>query len=233
VLVLRWSVRRTADLDDVDGFPEASAAGAVQVRGLAIYGSGEAVDPAMQVRAYAEATEQALADGYTGLRVAADATTLVRTPEARAAFARYEFLIDQFMTGNPLAAMCSYHVGELGHDTAAELAGMHPLAQPSATSLRLFASGEPGIAGVLAGEVDLSTRAHFQRTLDRADLIDVDGEITIDARDLAFIDHRALMHLVEHVRLRGATTVLHVGEHSVVRPLAALLRLPDLRVEVR
>jgi hypothetical protein len=96
---------RDQDLDDVDGFAEARAAGAVQVQDLVIYGSGQAVDAATQVRAYAEATEQTLADGYGGLRVAADGTALGRTPETRAASARYEFLIDRFMPGNPFAAL--------------------------------------------------------------------------------------------------------------------------------
>jgi len=39
------------------------------------------VDPDAQVRTYAAATGAALAAGFTGLRVVAEATPLVRTPE--------------------------------------------------------------------------------------------------------------------------------------------------------
>lgn len=82
------------DLDGVDGFAAARANRCLQVRDLGMYSPAEQVDPVAQVRAYAQATQQALADGYTGPRVAADVTSLVGTAPARAAFARYEHLID-------------------------------------------------------------------------------------------------------------------------------------------
>ncbi|GHG12437.1 MULTISPECIES: MEDS domain-containing protein [Amycolatopsis] len=65
--------------------------GAVQVASVdEAYPTGAVVDPAGQVDLYAAATSEALAAGFTGLRVAADATSLVRTPAQVDAFARYE-----------------------------------------------------------------------------------------------------------------------------------------------
>jgi hypothetical protein len=93
------------------------------------------------------------------------------------------------MTRHPLSAMCGYNRRELGDDAVAELACRHPLAPPASTSLRLFAAHEPGIAAVLAGEVDLGGYARLGAALDRADLAHVDGVVTIDARDLSFVDH--------------------------------------------
>lgn len=219
------------ELDAVDGFASARASGAAQVLDLRMYGSG-VVDPVAQVEAYAAATEQALADGYTGLRVAADATALVRTPDGRDAFARYEHLVDAYMTRHPFSAMCGYDLDDLGPAAVAELACMHPLARRSSTALRLHATDEPGIAAVLAGEVDVLGHAQLRGALNRVELADTDGEVAIDGRDLAFIDHRGLIQVVEHIRGQGATTVLHVGPRSMARPLAGLLRLPDLRVAV-
>src|SRR5690242_4841177 len=46
----------------------------------AAYPTGQVTDPAGQVAAYASATEQAVAAGFTGLRVFADPTPLLRTP---------------------------------------------------------------------------------------------------------------------------------------------------------
>jgi hypothetical protein len=231
VLFIADSARQT-DLDDVEGFAVARATGAAQVQDLRIYGSSWQLDPSAQVRAYARATEQALAEGYTGLRVAAEATPLVRTAAGRAAFARYEHLVDAYMTRHPFSALCGYDRGELGQDAVAELACMHPLARRSSTALRVFAAGEPGIAAALAGEVDMTGHEQLRVALGRTDLAVVDGEVTIDARDLDFIDHRGLIQIVEHVRGRGAATVLEVGARSVVRPLSDVLCLPDLRVVV-
>ncbi|MER7274777.1 MEDS domain-containing protein [Dactylosporangium sp. NPDC000244] len=190
------------------------------------------IDPAEQLRFWADATERALADGYTGLRVAADSTRLVATPEGRAAFGRYEFMIDAYMARHPLSGLCGFNRAELGDAAVAELAGMHPLAQPAATPLRLFATAEPGVAAVLAGEIDPAGHEQLRAALRRIELDPVGGAVTIDARELTFIDHRALMQLVGHVRGLGAATVLRVGRHSAVPRLADLLQLRDLRAVV-
>jgi hypothetical protein len=84
----------------------------------------------------------------------------------------------------------------------------------------------------MAGEVDLAGYGRLRAALGSADWPQVDGAVTIDARDLTFIDHQGLIQLVEQIRSRGAATELLVGRDSVVRPLASLLRLPDLRVVV-
>ncbi len=229
VLYLAEAARQT-DLDDVDGFAAARADGAALVQDLAIYGAGRPVDPAVQVRAYAQATERAVAAGYRGLRVAADATPLVRTPAQLDAFTRYEHLADRYMTRQPFAAMCGFHRGELSAAAIAELAGMHPVTSRAAAPLRLFASAEPGVDAVLAGEIDLSGHALLRTVLRQADLAPAGGELVIDARELSFIDHRGLFQLVEHARSRGARTVLHVARDGMVRLLADLLRLPDVRL---
>lgn len=59
------------------------------------------VSPQRQVKVFRHATELALADGFAGLRVAADATDLVRTPEQLDAFVRYEHVIDRYMADQP------------------------------------------------------------------------------------------------------------------------------------
>ncbi|WP_433618641.1 MEDS domain-containing protein [Dactylosporangium sp. CA-139114] len=193
---------------------------------------GGPIDPAEQVRFLADATERALADGYTGLRVAGDATRMVATPEGRAAFGRFEFMIDSYMARHQLSGLCGFNRAALGDAAVAELAGMHPLAQPAATPFRLYAAGEPGVAAVLAGEIDPAGHEQLRAALRWVALEPVGGAVTIDARGLGFIDHRALMQLVGHVRGRGAATVLRVGRDSAVPRLAGLLELRDLRVVV-
>ncbi|MEU8006189.1 MEDS domain-containing protein [Catellatospora sp. NPDC049111] len=218
------------DLDHVDGFAEARSRGAARVQDLGIYEIDRPVDPLVQAQAYAQATEQSIADGYTGLRVAAEVTPLVRTPAQLAAFTRYEHLVDAYMVTRPFAAMCGYDSRRLSADTLAELACMHPLASRASAPLRLFPSDRPGITAALAGEVDLNGRELLAKALRRARLERAGGEIAIDAGDLAFLDHRGLFQLVEHIRAQGASTVLHVAEDSPVRLLADTLRLPDVRL---
>jgi len=65
--------------------------GAAQVLSMAgMHTASRGVDAATHVAMYAADTQAALADGFAGLRVAADSTGLVRTPEQLDAFARYD-----------------------------------------------------------------------------------------------------------------------------------------------
>lgn len=71
------------------------------------YDIGRPIDPEAQLGAYAAITGPALADGFTGLRVAADATALVSDAALREAHVRWESFADRYMAGHPLAALCA------------------------------------------------------------------------------------------------------------------------------
>jgi hypothetical protein len=103
------------------------------------------------VASAAAATEQALADGFGGLAVSADATELVRRPVQRDALARCEFLVDRYMASHPLSALCGYGL-ELGNDTVAELAVLHASGPSNEPPLQVFGCAD-GVIG-LAGECD-------------------------------------------------------------------------------
>jgi MEDS: MEthanogen/methylotroph, DcmR Sensory domain len=154
----------TGELSAVEGVREAVAAGAAcvaSVRGT--YLGGTVVDPDEQVASYRELTEQALVDGFSGLRVAADATALVATAEQVNTFARYEHRIDRYMARQPFAAMCAYDAGQRGADTVAQIACMHPATNPSAAPFRLHATDRPGCVAAVAGELDLATAELWPR----------------------------------------------------------------------
>jgi anti-anti-sigma regulatory factor len=217
------------DLRGLDGLAEALAAGAVQVRSLgSLYPDDTPVDQLAQVRAYAEQTAQARADGYTGLRVVAEATALVRTPAQLDAFARYEHLVDRYMATQPFAAMCGYDRRELDAGMIAQVACMHPTVSAGASQFRLHASERA--AASLGGEIDINTRDLFPRALERTDLWPTGGELVIDATDLLFIDHRGLIALGEYAARRGGVAVLRTGNPTAAR-IVEILRLTDVRVE--
>lgn len=68
------------NLDDLAGFTEALQRGAAELFSLeSTYPVGTVIEPDAQIQTYAVATQQALAAGFTGLRVAAEVTSLVRT----------------------------------------------------------------------------------------------------------------------------------------------------------
>ncbi|WP_245714848.1 MEDS domain-containing protein [Micromonospora inyonensis] len=195
------------------------------------YAHDHIVDPDDQVRAYATATEDALAAGHTGLRVAADATALVRTPAQRDAFARYEHLIDRYMRVRPMSAMCAYDRRLLGDEAVRELACLHPGNNADDVLFRLYAETPGDGHAALVGELDASNHDLFRAALERADPRPAAGRLVVEATDLRFIDHRNLIHLRDHARARGAVAVLRTSRSAAAR-VAELLDLPELDVEV-
>ncbi|MEU7527221.1 MEDS domain-containing protein [Saccharothrix sp. NPDC042600] len=238
-LALGQRVRYVTAGDDtgvLSGFEEALASGAAQITSLGdTYASGSVVVPEDQVRAYAAATEEALAAGHTGLRVAAEATPLVRTPTQLAAFLRYEHLVDRYMAERPFSAMCGYDTTQLDGPAITKLAGVHPCAnRPAPFRLHAVAvrpDGDSGPAGgvfELGGELDASGHELLGALLERIDA--GPGGLVVHAPELSFIDHRGLLMLADSARRRGGGLVLRTRATGAAR-LVEVLDIPDVRVE--
>ncbi|PWW62737.1 MEDS domain-containing protein [Actinokineospora spheciospongiae] len=195
------------------------------------YADDAVIEPGEQVDRYAAATDEAVAAGFAGLRVAAEVTPLVRTAPQAAAFTRYEHLVDRYMTARPFSALCGYDQRVLGEDTITRLAVMHPHANSDTAGFRLHGSPLPGCAAALGGQLDLLGAEHLGSALDRADLPVHDATITLDATGLEFVDHRSLITLAEHAGSRGATLVLRTAHRGAAR-ITDLLGLDGVRVEL-
>lgn len=221
----------TRQLTGLAGVEEASSRGALQVVSLdEMYRFDAVVDPARQVEAYAEATSQALAEGYTGLRVAAEVTPLVRTAAQLDAFARYEHLVDHYIADYPFSALCAYNRAELGDAAITQLACMHPAANSGATMFRLHPGDRRTLT--LGGEVDFTVEEAFTLALRRVHTGHPDtNTILIDASRLTFIDHRGLLALDAFGRERGARIRLIGSRTGTTARVAELLGLSALRVE--
>jgi anti-anti-sigma regulatory factor len=219
------------DLRDIDGIDAALSSGAARVASLeSIYPAGAVVDPVAQVETYAEETEDAIAAGYTGLRVVADATALVRTPAQLAAFLRYEYLVDRYMTAHPFSALCAYDGTELEEQTLAQLASLHPASNTLGPGFRLHAGSAAGGVTTLSGELDVHNHELLKTILGRIDPHPHAAVLELDGSDLAFIDHRSLLHLIEHAERHHATLVLRTDWPGAARVVAAL-DLPNVRIE--
>lgn len=209
---------RLAALGDVGAMIDK---GALQLFVLSdLYDIGKPVDVDTQVAVYLAATDAALADGYTGLRVAAQVTDLVAEPACREAHVRWEAVADRFVSSRPLSALCGYSRKELPEPLISELATVHPAAnvRPQQVPFHLFSdSGNL----VLTGEVDLfSTDA-----LDRAfSLVRQDDEpLSLDLGELEFIDRHGVEALAANV-----SHLSNGGEHTIHNPPYIVNRLCDL-----
>ncbi|MCE6997145.1 MEDS domain-containing protein [Saccharothrix sp. S26] len=215
----------------VDGIGAALTDGAAEVTSLDAVGPGGAViDARGQVRSYAAATDQALAAGYRGFRVATEATSLVRGPEQLTAFLHYEHLVDQYMAGHPFTALCAYDRTRLSEQVLEQLASVHPSTNLPGAGFRLHASARPGHSAQLSGEIDMFNRDVLVQVLDRVRPPAHGGRLVLDAADLTFIDHRGLIGLDAYARSRDTTLVLRTAFPGAAR-IADLLDLPGVRVE--
>ncbi|MFC7533325.1 MEDS domain-containing protein [Actinoplanes sp. GCM10030250] len=213
-------------LDEAPAWPP----GTVQVLDpLEVYCPEQPFDPVAQMSSYVAATEEAVAAGYTGLRVVADATPMVRTRQRLDAFVRYEYAIGRYMLTAPLRAVCVYDRAELGDRAVAELAGVHQRTNAPGVPFQLYA-GRTSSETVLAGEVDASAEDLFLALFERADLRPAGGEILMHAEDLGFITHRGLIALHRQAQRRSLTVVIRTRLRTVA-PMADALCLTGLRVE--
>ncbi|MEU4447654.1 MEDS domain-containing protein [Actinosynnema sp. NPDC050801] len=214
----------------VDGIEAALATGAARVTSLEAIQPGGVIDPEHQVRAYATATEQALTAGYQGLRVAAEATPMVRSQAQLTAFLQYEHLVDQYMADHPFTALCAYDRTRLSEQALEQLASVHPSTNMPGVGFRLHASALPGHSAELSGEVDMFNRHVLVEVLDGIRPDSRDGRLVLDGADLTFIDHRGLISLDAYARSRSTTLVLRTAFPGAAR-IATLLDLSDVRVE--
>ncbi|TQM78370.1 STAS domain-containing protein [Saccharothrix saharensis] len=212
----------------VDRIAVALADGAAEVASLDA--RGPVIDPEGQVRSYATATEQALAAGYRGFRVAAEATALVRSQDQLTAFLHYEHLVDQYMADHPFSALCAYDRTRVGERALEQLASVHPSTNLPGAGFRLHASARPGHSAALSGEVDMFNRDVLVQVLDRIRPPARGGQLVLDAAGLTFIDHRGLIGLDRYARGRDTTLVLRTAFPGASR-IANLLDLHAVRVE--
>jgi hypothetical protein len=159
-----------------------------------LYKVGEPVDPKAQMAIYLGATEAAQAEGYRGLRVAAQVTDLVQSPRTWEAHLRWESTADRLLSPKSLSALCGYRRSALPPELLADLAAVHPAANATAESAPFHLFGDGGELA-LSGEVDLFSRDALERVLDLA--AGNDEPATLNLGALEFIDHHGLELLAD------------------------------------
>ncbi|WP_344506694.1 MEDS domain-containing protein [Dactylosporangium maewongense] len=194
------------------------------------YQVGQPLDPPAQVGTFTVASATAVVDGFAGLRVVADCTPLVATPDLLSVFAAYEALVDRFIATAPVHAVCGFDRGVLGDRAIAELACLHPASNAGGVSFTLRAGPPDGPAAILSGELDVAAEELFPAALAHVRPEPTGGTIVFDAAGLRFIDHRALLHLHRYAERAGADAVLRTSLGTVTE-LAAIVGAGRVRVE--
>jgi hypothetical protein len=218
-----------ADLAQVDDLDRSLAEGAVCILPVEdVYGPGGPVDAERTVSFYAAATEQALADGFRGLRVGADSTALVRTSEQQDAFVGYELLLGRYMADHPLSALCGYDFG-LGDEIVGEFASLHTADPSDESAFRIFSCADGALG--LAGEFDPVSVRVLNRVLSRL-RTGADTRALVDMAGIEYLDHRLLLTLSTYAQAKDASLLLRSAPPFAAR-LIELLPTLNLRLAER
>ncbi len=133
------------------GLTEVVGPRALHVASIAeVYGASGVVDAPSQRATFAAALADARAEGFSGIRVAADNTPLVADEVRLAAWIRWEIVADRFMSENPVTGLCAFDEERVDVDRLRHLATLHPLCSAASPvpQFRLFAdSGELCVEG--------------------------------------------------------------------------------------
>lgn len=178
------------------------------------------------VPTFGRMTEQAVADGFAGLRVLTDATGIVRDPGTRGWWVRGEHLIDRYSPVHPLTVVCGYDVEVLGEDILTEVASLHALTGGVPCSFLLRAVGG-GLA--LVGEVDHASAVDLYHALMSIGP-DLARPVVLDLSEHEFMDHSALVALDRAAQGLG-TRVHLVGASPLTACLVDALRLTGITVQ--
>jgi len=190
---------------------------------------GDAIDAEPAVGECVAAAEQAIDDGYSGLRTVVDVTPMARTPEQRDALARFEYLVDHEMAARPYASLCGYDTGQLS-TAAAELVCLHPFVGTGSVPFLIYADPDADVHFALTGEIDAASNDLFTMTLQRIWPLMTDHTLRIDASNLEFIGHQQPCMLEESAREQNRKVVLCTNQRTAIR-LVDLLNLSSVRVE--
>lgn len=127
-----------------------------------VYGASGLVDAASQRATFMAALAGARAQGYTGIRVAADNTSLVGDDTRLKAWIQWEIVADRFMAENPVTGLCAFDRDKVDVNRLRHLATLHPLSSVTSPvpQFRLFAD-----AGDLCIEGDVDSLAISQMQL--------------------------------------------------------------------
>jgi hypothetical protein len=200
------------------GLDDLIDAGVLQVASVEdIYGPSGIVDSVRQRATFAQALAQAHADGYTGIRVAADNTPLLDGDRRFQAWMRWELVADRFMSENAVTGLCAFNRDRVDIDRLRHTATLHPLLSSTSPvpQFRLFA-----VDGALHAEGVLDTSA-VQRIAWALPHLPFGTGVVVDLEVTTFVSNAAFLKL--HKIAQTGVDVTVRGAVPATRPLMKIV----------
>lgn len=142
------------DPEDLSQLAAVLEPGALQIASVAdIYGSSGVIDPPGQLATFMAVLADAQADGYTGVRIAADNTSLVSDEKRMKQWIQWEIVADHTAAGHAFTALCAFSKDRVREAMLRQIAAVHPLSSASGPvpHFRIFSDGQ---AMRIEGRVD-------------------------------------------------------------------------------
>lgn len=193
----------------------------------AALGNDGSFDGDAVAKGYRLAAEQAVADGYSALRVMADLGWVVDGLVSPGQLVNYELCADRLIADLPMVALCGYDTRAAPPEAAEQVCAVHSAcAHETRTPFSVLATPDGSFA--VSGEIDLSCGQAWQGVLD-AVTAGSDGQLTLDVGGLEFIDLPGLRALVTSAnRLAASGGVLTLrSPRPIMRRCMAVLDPPE------
>lgn len=176
---------------------------------------------------YRLAADQAVADGYTALRVMADMGWALGGLVTPRQLVHYELCANRLIADLPMVALCGYDTRSAPPEAAAQVCAVHPAcAHDGATAFSVLTTPDGSFA--LSGEIDLACAPAWRGVLDALTAAS-EGQLTLDTGGLGFIDLtglRALVATAEELAAHGGWVLLR-SPPPTMRRCMAVLDLPE------
>ncbi|MFP5225714.1 MAG: MEDS domain-containing protein [Actinomycetota bacterium] len=182
------------------------------------YLSPQGFDIDERIAGWVDAIDRAIFDGYSGLRVLADATPILLDPIAAELWPVYELRADILSVTAPFVAMCAYDSRKVDPHPLSVVQALHPTLVGAATPDQFHLHGGMDGGLCMGGELD-ELWAPLLSSVGGTIGPDVPSP-TIDARGLNFIDIagiRALARTVDAMGERHPFISIHTSRGSIER----------------
>jgi hypothetical protein len=217
-------VAREPDADrlkDIGGLSRLLDSGQLELADIeAVYGASGDFDAATQLATFEGVLADALANGYTGIRVVADNTPLARGNDAAFhRWLRWEHMTDRFQDESNVTGICFFDRRELSAERQTDLASLHPICHAGSVKPP-FSFVIDGDAVSVAGALDVWSAERLGRILD---VTPEDEPLVLDLEQTEFVDHRALLALNAAASTKRPVRIRRA--RPIIRRLPALLGL--------
>jgi hypothetical protein len=159
----------------------------------AAYGGGTDFSAGAQLATFQRVLDDALAEGYSGIRVVADNTSLAQgDDESFARWLAWEQLTDHFQADSLVTGICFFDASAISAERLADLAALHPMrmaAGPVEPAFTLFVDRD---AVLVIGSLSSESGDQLRRLLAA---IDFEQKPVVDLSAAQLVDNQALLTL--------------------------------------